>query len=282
MSDPRPIIRDLGVGAGVGTMSGALGIGGGIALVPYLVLRRGIAQKRAQATSLVMVGLAAGAGAITYGLRGQVAWLPALAILAGGLIGSATGSHLVQRTADRWLQALFGLLLITAGIRMLWPTPDVIDSSMDLPALHPAIIALYVGTGFGMGLLSAMFGIGGGILLVPILVAFLHYTPQLAAGTSLAVMLPIALFGAYRQTKPGLTDWRQGSIFGLGSIVGAVIGASLAMAASAAVVRWCFAIVLVAVGTRFIMSNWRALTSRPSSPGASSDQASPDQVERSS
>lgn len=263
MSEPRAIVRDLGVGGAVGTMSGALGIGGGIALVPYLVLRRRIPQKRAQATSLVMVGLAAGAGALTYGLRSQVAWIPALAILSGGLIGSAVGSQLVQRTADRWLQALFGLVLITAGIRMLWPTTDALGSSTDLSAFQPAIVALYVGTGFGMGMLSAMFGIGGGILLIPVLVAFLHYTPQLAAGTSLAVMLPIALFGAYRQTGPGLTDWRQGFVFGLGAIVGAIVGASLAMAASAEIVRWCFAAVLLAVGTRFIVSGLRAMTSTP-------------------
>ena len=264
MSDPKAVVRDLGVGAGVGTLSGAFGIGGGIALVPYLVLRRRIPQKRAQATSLVMVGLAAGAGAVTYGLRGQVVWLAAAAVLSGGLIGSATGSHLVQRTADRWLQIAFGILLISAGIRLLWPTADAINSAADLATLRPGIIAVYVAAGFGMGLLSAMFGIGGGILLVPILVAFLGYTPQLAAGTSLAVMFPMALFGAYRQTKPGLANWRQGSIFGMGSIVGATIGATLAMAASSTLVRCCCAAFLIPVGMQYLLSGWRARISTPS------------------
>jgi uncharacterized membrane protein YfcA len=265
LTSPKAIIGDLGIGAGVGTMSGALGVGGGILLVPYLVLRRSIPQKRAQATSLVMVGLAAGAGAITYALASQVAWIPAAAILVGGLVGSFTGSHLVQRTADRWLQGIFGFLLMIAAARMLWPTSDAFATSDQLSDLQPGVIATYLITGLGMGLLSAMFGIGGGILLVPVLVAFLHYTPQLAAGTSLAVMLPIALFGAYRQTKPGLTDWKQGSIFGLGSIVGAVVGASLAMAASATIVRLCFAAVLLAVGIRYLVRAWRTSQARPAS-----------------
>lgn len=258
MRTPRSIVGDLGIGAGVGTMSGALGVGGGILLVPYLVMRRKVPQKRAQATSLVMVGLAAGAGALTYARGEQVAWLPALAILIGGLAGSFAGSHLVQRTADRWLQALFGLLLVVAALRMLWPTSDAIANAEELANLGLGNTAIYLATGFGMGFLSAMFGIGGGILLVPVLVAFLHYTPQLAAGTSLAVMLPVALFGAYRQTRPGLTDWRQGLLFGLGSILGAVIGASLAMAASSTVIRLCFAAVLLAIGGRFVVASLRA------------------------
>jgi uncharacterized membrane protein YfcA len=254
---PRALVTDLGIGAGVGTMSGALGLGGGILLVPYLVMRRKVPQKQAQATSLVMVGLAAGAGALTYALGEQVAWLPALAVLIGGLAGSFTGSHLVQRTADRWLQGLFGLLLVIAAVRMLWPTSDAVANADEVAGLSLGAIAVYLGTGFGMGFLSAMFGIGGGILLVPVLVAFLHYTPQLAAGTSLAVMLPIALFGAYRQTKPGLTKWPQGLVFGMGAVIGAVIGASLAMAASSTVIRLCFAAVLIAVGGRFLIRAWR-------------------------
>jgi uncharacterized membrane protein YfcA len=257
MNRPPSIASDLGIGAGVGTMSGALGVGGGIILVPYLVMRRKVPQKRAQATSLVMVGLAAGAGALTYWLHGQVAWVPALAILIGGLLGAFAGSHLVQRTAERWLRGLFGLLLVIAAVRMLWPTAEAIGSAEQTPSLGLAIVAVYLLTGLGRGFLSAMFGIGGGILLVTVLVTFLHYTPQLAAGTSLAVMLPIALFGAYRQTKPGLTDWRQGLIFGIGSMIGAVIGASLAVAASATVVRICFAAVLLTVGCRFILASRR-------------------------
>ena len=62
--------RDLAVGTGVGVFSGAFGVGGGILLVPYLVLVRGLGQKVAQATSLVMITLAAAAGATRYALDG--------------------------------------------------------------------------------------------------------------------------------------------------------------------------------------------------------------------
>ena len=250
--------RDLAVGAGVGVFSGAFGVGGGILLVPYLVLRRHVPQKTAQATSLVMVAMAAASGAITYAVRGSVAWWPAGVVLIGGLAGAVLGAAIVQRTTDRRLQALFGVLLAIAGLRLLWPTGDVTAGELPEPTLLVAVA--YVAAGLGMGLLSALFGIGGGVLLVPLLVAAFGYAPQLAAGTSLVVMAPIALLGAIRLTRPGLTRWGEGARYGLGAIVGAIAGATLALAVSGTALRVAFAALMLAVGAHMA---WSATRSRP-------------------
>jgi uncharacterized membrane protein YfcA len=246
------LFRDLLIGVGVGIFSGALGVGGGILLVPYLVLVLAISQKRAQATSLVMVAMAAGAGAVTYALAGSVAWLPAGFVIIGGLLGSLLGSYLVQRTADHRLQIAFGVLLIVVAIRLLFPTSTDVATSAELPTLSPVLAAAYILIGVAMGALSALFGIGGGILLIPVLVTGFGFAQQLAAGTSLAVMVPIALFGALRLTKPGLTDWRLGIRFGLGSIIGAVGGAALALAVPGEALRWIFAVVMLIVAARMV------------------------------
>lgn len=252
-SGPTTLARDLAVGAGVGAFSGALGVGGGIILVPFLVLALHMAQKQAQATALVMVAMAAGAGAVRYAIGDAVAWGPAAIILVGGLAGAWIGSHVMQRTQDRRLQIAFGILLVIAGIRLMWPTQVTALSAEDLPTLSVAVAVGYAVSGLGMGILSALLGIGGGILLVPVLVTAFGFSQQLANGTSLTVMLPIALLGAIRLTGPGLTNWRRGSRFGAGSIVGAVAGASLALALSGPVVRWAFAVVLLVVGARMIL-----------------------------
>ncbi|MDP1876472.1 MAG: sulfite exporter TauE/SafE family protein [Actinomycetota bacterium] len=244
------LARDVAVGIGVGAFSGALGVGGGIILVPFLVLALHMAQKRAQATALVMVAMAAGAGAVRYAIDEAVAWGPAAIILVGGLAGAWIGSHVVQRTGDRRLQIVFGIMLLIAGVRLMWPTQVTALAAEDVPALSIVVAMAYAVSGLAMGLLSALLGIGGGILLVPVLVTAFGFSQHLANGTSLTVMLPIALLGAIRLTKPGLTDWRQGSRFGIGSIVGALAGASLALALSGPFLRWAFAIVLLAVGAR--------------------------------
>lgn len=257
----RRVARDLGVGVGVGAFSGAFGVGGGILLVPYLAIRRGVPQKIAQATSLVLVSMAAAAGAATYALRGSVEWLPAAFVLAGGLAGAVVGAALVQRIHDRRLRALFGVILILAAVRLLWPTGA--PSTSDVPTLTVTGALLYLAAGLGMGVLSALFGIGGGILLVPILVAGFGYGQQLASGTSLVVMAPIALVGAIRLTRPGLTRWGEGARFGAGAIVGAVIGAVAALAVSGRVLTIAFAALLVVVGITMIRSGIRGEPSRP-------------------
>jgi len=249
---------DVGVGAGVGVFSGAFGVGGGLILVPFLVMARRVPQKAAQATSLVMVSMAAVAGALRYAFGESVAWLPAVMITVGGLVGAYIGAHIVQRSRNATLQALFGGLVVLAGIRMLWPQGEIAAAASQLPDLSLATAAGYAAAGLGMGLLSALFGIGGGILLVPVLVAVFGFSPQLAAGTSLAVMVPISLVGAIRLSKPGLTDWMQGARFGTGAIIGAIVGASIALAVSGSALRIGFAILMLIVGGRM---SWSAMQS---------------------
>lgn len=247
--------RDLLIGFGVGAFSGAFGVGGGIILVPVLVLLFHMQQKNAQATSLVMVVFAATAGFVTYAVTDFVAWLPAVFILAGGLIGSLLGSSVVRRTSDVRLQIGFGLLLVAVAIRMLWPTQDL--STTGLPALSIVVVLAYVASGIAMGVLSALFGIGGGIILIPIVVTFFGFSQQLAAGTSLAVMAPIALLGAWRQSRTGATDWSTGLRFGIASVPGGVVGAAVAVSVSGTVVRTAFALVLVLVALRMLREGWR-------------------------
>ena len=247
--------RDLLIGFGVGAFSGAFGVGGGIILVPVLVLLFHMQQKNAQATSLVMVTFAAIAGFTTYAVADSVAWIPAAFILIGGLAGSLLGSSVVKRTSDYRLQLGFGLLLIAVAIRLLWPTESM--EATDLATIAPLTAFAYIASGVAMGVLSALFGIGGGIILIPIVVTFFGFSQQLAAGTSLAVMAPIALLGAWRQSRTGATDWSTGLRFGLSSIPGAVLGAAVAVAVSGALVKTAFALVLVVVGIQMLRQGWR-------------------------
>lgn len=253
---PATGARDVGVGAGAGIVSGLFGVGGGLVLVPYLVLVRGWEQKRAQATSLVMVAMAATAGLVTYALAGSVAWPPAAAILAGGLVGALLGSALVARLTSWVLQMAFAALLLAAALRLVTaPVPAPGDA---IALLTPATALGYIACGVAMGMLSALFGIGGGILLVPLLVTFFGYDQRLAAGTSLAVMGLIALVGAVRQSRQGATDWKAGALLGLGGVAGGLVGALLAQQFALVVLAWLFAALLVITAARLAVAGWRA------------------------
>lgn len=248
--------RDIGVGAGAGVVSGLFGVGGGLVLVPYLVLVRGWEQKRAQATSLVMVAMAATAGLVQYALAGRVVWAAGAAILVGGLTGAVIGSAVVARLQTWVLQVAFSLVLVVAAVRLV--TAPVADSAGALPAWSVALALAYIGSGLAMGVLSALFGIGGGILLVPLLVTAFGYDVRLAAGTSLAVMGLIAFVGALRQSGQGATNWRAGVMLGFGGVVGGLVGAALAQRLPLSVLTWLFAGLLAYTAIRLALQGWRA------------------------
>ena len=237
------MIRDLFLGVLVGIFSGVFGVGGGIVLVPILVLLLHVAQKRAQATSLVMVAIAATTGAATYAIGSSVEWAAVPALILGGLVGTWLGTAVVKRTPDTWLQLAFSGLLLIAAARMVWAGVNPVSAE---PVEMTTVVAVGLGlAGLAMGLLSAFLGVGGGVIVIPILVAFFGFSQQLAAGTSLMVMIPIALLGAARLTRAGHTDWGQGSRIGLGAALGAVGGATLALALDQSILQIGFAILLV-------------------------------------
>lgn len=248
------LLRDLAIGLLVGAFSGLFGVGGGILLVPILVLVVQVMQKQAQATSLVTVALAATTGAVTYALGDSVVWEGVAFLLAGGFLGTWLGSAIVVRIQTRWLQLMFGLILIAAAIRLVVASGE--STSTGVLALSPLVIAGYVGSGFVMGLLSSLLGIGGGIIVIPLLIGVFGFTQQLAAGTSLVVMVPIALLGAWRLTQSGHTQWGQGARIGVSAAIGAIGGASLALVANAAAMQVAFGVVMVFAAAQML---WRAL-----------------------
>jgi uncharacterized membrane protein YfcA len=105
-----------------GALSGLLGIGGGTAMVPMLVLLGGITQREAHATSLAAMILIASAALVVYGGAGKVDVAAALALLGGSLAGARVGADLLSRASERTLKTCFGLfLLLAAGLLVVNP-----------------------------------------------------------------------------------------------------------------------------------------------------------------
>lgn len=241
----------------VGVLSGLLGIGGGIVLVPLLVFAFAMTQKGAQATSLAAITLTALAGAVSYAVAGNVVLLPAGAIVVGGLVGAAVGAEIVHRLPERALRVIFAVLMVVVALRMALAPP--VEGAGEIVHLDPLVITGYVGSGLLMGLLSALVGVGGGIVIVPLLILAFGFTPHEAQGTSLAVMVPISLMGAWRHARRGYTDWRSGLVLGIGGVVGAPLGALLAQALAGPWLQRIFAVVLVLSALQLVR---RALRSR--------------------
>jgi uncharacterized membrane protein YfcA len=121
-------------------------------------------------------------------------------------------------------------------------------------------LALAAVLGLAAGVLSGLFGVGGGILFVPTLVLVLGLTQVHAEATSLLAILPAVLAGAWRQRRYGNVDGRAALLVGLGSIAGVAGGVELAKALPEDVLRRLFAVFMLLVAASLA---WRALREKP-------------------
>ena len=125
--------------------------------------------------------------------------------------------------------------------------------------MSPATIVLAVSLGVAAGLLAGFFGVGGGILFVPTLVA-LGLSQLDAEATSLLAILPTAVAGTWRQRRYGNVSWRAALALGLASIAGAAVGVEVATSLPEDTLRRLFAVLLLGVAAQLA---WRARRPAP-------------------
>ncbi|MFD4421450.1 sulfite exporter TauE/SafE family protein [Agromyces sp. NPDC058484] len=213
------------VGAAGGLLSGAFGVGGGILMVPLLITFAGMDQRRASATSLAAIVPAAIAGSITYLVNGEVDLLAALFVAIGGIVGSWIGSWLMRRLSLGWLRWLFIALLIAVAVRMVLVTPLRGDRELEVDAIS---VAGMIALGVVIGIASGLFGIGGGVIMVPAFIALFGMSDLVAKGTSLAVMIPTAVSGTVANARAGIVDLRAALVVGIAATIAAFGGVAIA------------------------------------------------------
>lgn len=114
-------------------------------------------------------------------------------------------------------------------------------------------LVFVAGIGLAAGVLSGLFGIGGGIVIVPLLVLLVGLTTTQAAGTSLAaLLLPVGALGALEYWRAGQIDLRFAAILAVGLLLGAYLGARLGISLPVEVVQRAFGVLLLIVGIRFV------------------------------
>ena len=212
------------VGVVGGLLSGAFGVGGGILMVPLLVSLVGMDHRRAAATSLVAIVPTSIAGSLSYLSRGEADVLVAVIAAAGGMAGSALGSWLLRRIHLALLRWLFLALLVGVAIRLLTAVPTR-GGEVSLTLLSGLAV---VGLGAVTGVAAGLFGIGGGVILVPAFVVLFGFSDLLAKGTSLVAMIPTATVGTIGNLRARQVDLRAGAMVGVAATAASFVGVAAA------------------------------------------------------
>lgn len=253
------------LGAFAGVLAGLFGIGGGLIIVPVLIFSFGlqgisteVAAHLAVGTSLATIVFTSISSIRSHHQRGAVRWDIFRPMMVGIAVGAVLGAWTASLLSGAALELIIGVFVILVGLKMLLGVDP--KESRPLPGK----------TGLGsaggvIGWASAIFGIGGGTLTVPYL-SWCSVRMQQAVATSAACGLPIAIAGALANIgtgwgQPALPDYSVGFIFVpallgivLTSVPFARVGAMLAHRLDARLLRRLFALLLLVVGARFLLS----------------------------
>ncbi|MGX9366930.1 sulfite exporter TauE/SafE family protein [Desulfoplanes sp. PS50] len=257
------ILALLATGGGVGFASGLLGVGGCFIMVPvqfWALKAMGvdptIAIRIAFGTNLMVVLPTALSGAIAHTRKNAVLWKAGIVLGLTGACGAFVGAWIATMLPAKVLTVAFGVSVIIGGLRMLTAKPPKVDEE---PSQSMAAFVLW---GIPLGIVSGLIGIGGGVLIIPIMVFCLKFKIHQAVGTSTALMIFTSIGGALSFLfnglgVPGLPAWSTGYINWLQwillagcSIPMAVVGARIAHLIPAKQLKYIFVLVMFYMGLK--------------------------------
>jgi len=227
----------------IGASLGLVGGGGAILTVPALVHVAGFAPRDAIVASLIVVGVAAAAGALLHWRFGTLDVAVAAWFGGVGAAGAMAGARLGRLLPSAWLMVAFAVIAVTAGVMLLF-RPGL--SAPRGGRRHPGLV---VATALGVGFLTGLLGVGGGFLIVPALAMVLRLPMTRAVGTSLAVIAINCAAGlaaaatALEPAHAGVT-----AVFAGLALLGTLAGARTASRARPEMLRRAFGLLVVAVG----------------------------------
>lgn len=206
------------VGIFIGTMSGFFGIGGGMILIPMLLVL-GFDIKTAIGISIVQMVFSSVYGSYLNHKKGSLIVGEGIYVGFGGFIGGFIGGYATEYISDIVLQFLFFGLLIFALFRLFFSQNYEDDSQTKTLS-----VAVLFSIGVAIGIFSITLGIGGSIILTPLLVGLLHYPIKKAVSAGLFFVAFSSVAGMISRLSSGTIDFQNGLLVAVASLIGVTLG----------------------------------------------------------
>ena len=212
----------LGFAAGI--LGSMIGLGGGVIVVPVLTFL-GFSPTAAASNSLFAALSNAVASTISYSkqkrIEYSIGWKLGLLSIPGTILGAIISTD----AAPHIFKILFGLVLVASAVYIFLRGRIKSGDTK----LSPLMIVFAVGASFFAGIISSFFGIGGGIIFVPLMVVGMGMAMKRAAPTSQMILLFASLSGVITHSLLGHPDFLQAGFLAIGSFIGGLVGARLSI-----------------------------------------------------
>jgi uncharacterized membrane protein YfcA len=234
-------------GLTAGVMSGLFGVGGGTVMTPAVQVLLGAPPIVALATPLPVIFPTAVTGAWTYRQGGQLDERAAAWMVGPGIVGAVAGAALTDVIETHLLLIVTALLLAREAVRILQGA----SRRQAEGEASPGTPAQLAGIGLAAGFVSGLLGVGGGIIIVPLLMGILRMPLKRALGTSLLAIVVLVIPGTIVHAALGHIDWAIFAALTVGAVPGARIGARLALGARERTLRLLVGLFLLAVALAY-------------------------------
>ena len=240
-------LRAFIIGLIGGSFGGLVGLGGGVVMVPLFTLWAGLSQHEAHGTSLTAVIVTGAVGGWLYANHGHVSWSSAGWLAAASVVASFITAQYAARLPGARLKKFFGaFLLVVAVMLLVRGLLPLADGGQSQPMIGVLLVI-----GAVAGAIAGLLGVGGGVLIVPLLVLGTGLSQHVAQGTSLAALILTGVTGTLVYARHG--HLRKDVLVPLlpGVVLGSLIGGHGAVGISGPALRVLFALVLIWLGARY-------------------------------
>jgi len=241
------------VGLLIATLSSMIGLAGGSFMVPTLVLAFGLATQKAVGVSLFAIMFMTISATVAYAAQRKINYKVGLLLDTLDVPGAVLGAFITTLVAATWLAGMFGALLLFIAFYLVWKKKSEGHSSGKSLSLSRRVLVYCMFGSFASGVVSAMFGIGGGVIDETVMILLLGMSIHLSAGT--------AMFGmAITTVAAVIPHWLLGNILlgyaiplAIGCVIGGQIGPYISKRTPASTLRKILAAVFIVIGARMLL-----------------------------
>ncbi|MBV9177831.1 MAG: sulfite exporter TauE/SafE family protein [Nitrososphaeraceae archaeon] len=227
-----------------------VGVGGGTLIIPILTVM-GLEPSQIASTSLIAVTSTGISSTIEYSRQKRIDYLVGLKIAALAIPGAIIGAFLSSYISFEHFKVYFAIILILTGLYIIYRNSILKErrKKTNSKSMH---LLFYVGS-FTAGIISSLFGIGGGIIFVPLMVILLRVSMFRAGPNSQLALLITSLVGVFTHSLLGHTNYVYGILLAIGALTGGYIGARLSRHVREGVLQILLSTSLIGVAVKLLL-----------------------------